>query len=66
MSEKGMPKKIRSLLSRIYIALRDSAHQEYVEHVKSIYKIHPSFRVGLGTIISGTGSIEIAEIHILV
>lgn len=39
--------------------MRDSAHAEYVEKVKSLYNIDSSFRVGYGTIISGTGQIEI-------
>lgn len=47
--------------TNIYNLLRDNAHKEYVEGVKSLYQIHPSFRVGTGTIISGTGSIFIGE-----
>lgn len=52
---------LSSFLSKIYYLLRDSAHNDYVRRVKSLYNIHQSFIVGFGTIISGTGSIEIGE-----
>lgn len=54
-------KMLRRFLSKIFNLLRECAHKEYVEQVKSTYKIHPSFRVGYGTIIFGAGSIEIDE-----
>lgn len=52
---------IRKLLSKFENLLRNAAHDEYVDRIKSIYEIHPSFHVGHGTIVSGTGKIQIAE-----
>jgi len=54
-------KPIRKFKSWLYHQLHDSAYEEYVEKVKSIYKIHRSVRIGYGTIVAGSGSIEIGE-----
>ena len=50
---------IRKIAEEFYNLLRDSAHKAYVDRIKSIYQIHPSFVIGHGTIIAGSGSIEI-------
>ncbi len=52
---------LRSILSKAFSFLRDNAHKDYEVRVKALYNIHPSFIIGYGTIISGTGLIEIDE-----
>jgi maltose O-acetyltransferase len=53
--------KARHFSGKVYLYLRECDRENYSKEVYSKYQIHHSFRIGFGTIISGTGSIKIGE-----
>jgi maltose O-acetyltransferase len=62
MADRNLLSKLLGWLpARLYYFLRESAHLEYVDRVKELYKIHASVRIGYGTTVAGSGQIEIGQ-----
>ena len=60
-----MLRRIKDLFWRkaevVYMTLQHRVHVRYVNQVKAQYDVHPSVRIGEGSLVYGTGRISIGE-----